>query len=1033
MSDLISVGSSGVLAYQRALLVTSNNIANVATDGYSRQEVALETSSPQPLGTGYVGTGVSTGNVTRQYNEFIESNLRRSQSELSGQGPLVEYTNRVIDLMAGENTGMTGVLGDFFNAARDLAVNPASTVYRSAFLRSADGVAAGFRQLTTQLESINAETEQSLKVTLEEVNTLSSQLVAVNKQLSRNGNLDQQAPDLLDQRDRLLRDLAAKIEFKAGYKRNGEVIVSLSSSLDTGVIVNGTERHTVGMITDAATGQVGLFIDPYNSTKTPITSPSGGGVGGLLAFREQVLRPAQQKLDFLAQTLADEVNAIHQSGVDSNGEAGAALFTFNAGVSAAAGITLAISDPLKVAAAGPFRVYGDELNVGTALATVDFNAPTWDEPPALNSLLPYSNAHEDYSYSKTITGDAVVLTAIPQGTTQSVVYLDPADGQSLQLITRDGRQLLGTSLTQPQADNVVNLAGFTPGATFSSAYLNQTGTNAYLGLDYFIGAQAEPVTNPLFHPNSGEPVSTATESSRLVSGRISATTALAAGDFNLNGVALGALTAGGDAKAVATWINVKASTTGLTARAFNTITLEPGTMDFSTGSSANFTLNTLNTPATDPATITGYTDLDSLVEKINAANTGANATGVTASINNIGQLILSSDGRTIEIGANTFMSASGTFGGQVEIIPTETRVNIALADLTLTEGATLTLATGAEGNASTVNLAIPNEWIDAVANAATEAEKTELLQIKLVEAINAQSYFSHVQAQIVGTNLVLSNAPGFEGQFIALSGTTASGKAGTYSNASAATALTGDASTWGDDTPTIRLGFGTGTASELKALGFRTGAYVTGAAPEDLLVVVTDSGNGTAKLTAEYTLNSVNQQEALRALPFTVTFQTDGTYTLAAEDGTELAKRTFDATNPVIAYRGLTFTFSDTPASGDKFYFDGNLDGLGNNETIMRIVDLETDTRLIPGGYTLSELYLEQTGQVANVARQATIAKDALTVVNQQAAEARDRAVGVSLDQEAADLIRFQQAYQASAKVIQISSDLFNTILQSAR
>jgi flagellar hook-associated protein 1 len=67
--------------------------------------------------------------------------------------------------------------------------------------------------------------------------------------------------------------------------------------------------------------------------------------------------------------------------------------------------------------------------------------------------------------------------------------------------------------------------------------------------------------------------------------------------------------------------------------------------------------------------------------------------------------------------------------------------------------------------------------------------------------------------------------------------------------------------------------------------------------------------------------------------------------------------------------------------------------------------------------------------KVGNMSQQALVAKDALTVVYDQAVEARDGISGVSLDEEAANLIRFQQAYQASAKVMQTASTLFDSIL----
>ena len=117
------------------------------------------------------------------------------------------------------------------------------------------------------------------------------------------------------------------------------------------------------------------------------------------------------------------------------------------------------------------------------------------------------------------------------------------------------------------------------------------------------------------------------------------------------------------------------------------------------------------------------------------------------------------------------------------------------------------------------------------------------------------------------------------------------------------------------------------------------------------------------------------------------------------------------------------------PLQGDVFTVDGNHDGVGNNEGALRLVELE-NLRVVPGGKTLSEAYIQEVSDVGNIAQQALVAKDALTVVYDQAVEARDAISGVSLDEEAASLIRFQQAYQASAKVMQTASTLFDAILR---
>jgi flagellar hook-associated protein FlgK len=125
----------------------------------------------------------------------------------------------------------------------------------------------------------------------------------------------------------------------------------------------------------------------------------------------------------------------------------------------------------------------------------------------------------------------------------------------------------------------------------------------------------------------------------------------------------------------------------------------------------------------------------------------------------------------------------------------------------------------------------------------------------------------------------------------------------------------------------------------------------------------------------------------------------------------------------------VTLTLNAEPVAGDRFLVDGNQDGIGNNGTAVRLANLQNQRVVGNNSYTLAEAYGNLVGETGNVAFQAGIAKQALEVVKDQAVQARDKVSGVNLDQEAADLIRFQQAYQASAKVMQTANTLFDAIL----
>jgi flagellar hook-associated protein FlgK len=238
-------------------------------------------------------------------------------------------------------------------------------------------------------------------------------------------------------------------------------------------------------------------------------------------------------------------------------------------------------------------------------------------------------------------------------------------------------------------------------------------------------------------------------------------------------------------------------------------------------------------------------------------------------------------------------------------------------------------------------------------------------------------------------------------------------------------------------TDDIRLGMGSaGTPEDLKKLGFDTRISITGATTDDLLVFVTDrSGTAsTAQVSAQFAGIAADRKQSLREGSMTVKFSTNTTYQIVDNTTqTVLAERelTLDPTSstPGLNYRGLQLAFSTAPKAGDVFTIDSNKDGIGNNETMLQLVALE-DQRLMPGGLTLTEAYIERVSLVGNVARQAAISEQALEVVYRQAKDDRDNISGVSLDEEASALVRFQQAYQANAKVMQTAMSMFDAILQ---
>ena len=823
MSDLLTIGSSGISAYQRALATVSNNIANVNTEGYARQDVSLVSNQPRLIGGSYIGTGARFDSVRRQYDAFIESNLRNSQSDLKSQEPLLSYVNRVIDVMGDQSIGLTTAMNTFFESARDLASDPASTVQRSTFLRDADGLAARFRQLSTQFEMLDNETRQSVETDVGQANSLTTQLAQLNKQLSKHSHAEDQPSELLDQRDLLLRKLADLMSIKTKFAENGAVLVSVGDTIDQGILVRDESARTINVSQSATdSSKLQFVIDAYGTPESMPGIPNGH-IGGLMNFRDQVLNPSKTSLDDLASVVVKQVNAIHRDGIDAEGKLGGDLFAFGTGLDGkAAGMNMIVQDVNRVAAAGQFRVIDDPLNSGTAQARVSYTAANYDGPNALVGKLGLAQAPEVVQWSTTqgVNQHYTALGLVPVGMKDLTLTLQtPAAGQTLQVLTRDGRHLIGKALTTDQQGWIVKSGnGMEDGATYNADQLNASGSAAYMDMDIFMGAKASVGQEQQFDSDGRllNPISTPA----VLNGKAftTSTGSIAAGTFTLNGHAMPALPVSGslNLSAVVGWINAESSATGISAQA-----------------------------------VDGHLQLSRPV---------------------------------------------------------------------------------------------------------------------------------------------------------------------------------------GDTTNDIRLGLGeNGTPADLQRLGFDTSLHIQGAAPDDLLVFVTGDAGSQVDVSTQFASVSGDMKQALRQTPLSVEFSSETQYRiLDSKTGTVLAERELvasaDSPTPSVTFRGLKLEFSTWPKTGDKFTIDGNTDGIGNNEAMLKLVELE-GSKVMPGGLTMTEAYIERVNQVGNVARQADIAKQALTVVNRQALEARDSVSGVSLDEEASALVRFQQAYQANAKVMQTSMTLFEAIL----
>ena len=140
MADLFGIGTSALRSVQQALTTTGHNIANVNTEGYSRQRVDFETLPPQGAGGRYIGSGVTVANIERAHSQFVENEVLRYSSGAAQYEAFYDLSARVDNLLADTGSGLTAAMEQFFASMQDVANNPTGIPERQALLGQAQNL-----------------------------------------------------------------------------------------------------------------------------------------------------------------------------------------------------------------------------------------------------------------------------------------------------------------------------------------------------------------------------------------------------------------------------------------------------------------------------------------------------------------------------------------------------------------------------------------------------------------------------------------------------------------------------------------------------------------------------------------------------------------------------------------------------------------------------------------------------------------------------------------------------------------------------
>lgn len=323
MADLLNTGISALLGYRKALDTAGHNIANVSTEGYTRQRVEFVSRLGGPQGDGYIGAGVSTSTVKRITDAFVGARIVADTSAYARAQSFEGVVGQLDTWLSDATTGLAGPLTSFFDSLNDLSANPSSTADRQSVISDAQSLATRFHSLASQIDGLQTELNARVRQDVDDINAAARDIAALNERIATaTGAAGGQPPnDLLDQRDQLIQQLAGKIGITTTQGDDGSISVFAGNG--QGLVI-GTRAASLG-VTDDVYGSGRLDIT-FNGIA--VTSQIGGGsLGGLLDAQREVIDPARAKLGRIAVGLTEAFNTQHRLGVDATGAAGGDFFT----------------------------------------------------------------------------------------------------------------------------------------------------------------------------------------------------------------------------------------------------------------------------------------------------------------------------------------------------------------------------------------------------------------------------------------------------------------------------------------------------------------------------------------------------------------------------------------------------------------------------------------------------------------------------------------------------------------------------------
>jgi flagellar hook-associated protein 1 FlgK len=371
----LSIGSSGLSVNQKGIEVTGNNLANVNTEGYTKQTIELDSTPTLRFGDQMIGTGATVSSINRETNNFVTKQLTSKTGEYgeeSSKEIILAEVEQIIDI-DGDNSLSTSV-DEFFDAWQELSNDPSADLQRQQVMQVGENLASDFQTMVGDLDSITGSINDDVKGKITTLNEQLQEIADLNVQIISAESTGISANSMRDQRELVLKEVAELAGVSYYEESNGMMSVQLGNGQS---LVTASNYATIN--TEWNAGSLDITITNGVSTSQLDATDFSGEIGGMLEMRDEYIPELVAQLDLLAFSLADAVNNVQNTGYDQSATLGADFFSLT-GTSAdpsgaASTLTMALTATSQIAAAGNSTAYSaDNENALAMVALQDDNA-----------------------------------------------------------------------------------------------------------------------------------------------------------------------------------------------------------------------------------------------------------------------------------------------------------------------------------------------------------------------------------------------------------------------------------------------------------------------------------------------------------------------------------------------------------------------------------------------------------------------------------------------------------------------------------